>query len=233
MTAALGLGQVSGRTALAVAAFMSRPAAFLSPAALDRWLADLGGRDLRPLLSAQGARRAVEAFLADATGSRGLEVDATFLNRLRTRSGTVTAVEIALAPFPRLERLKAFVVGAICRDALRGALLRADREAMAALLGGEVQDFAARQAAVFYPALGELAPQLAPALRAGDGIPLAVHPVGALAGQVIASAIGTEAPLTASILAIREHGSAADAQPIALTAAQAAEILRLWQREAR
>ena len=233
MTAALGLGQASGRTALAIAAFMSRPANLLSPAALDRWLADVGGHDLRPMLAAQGARTAVEAHLARATGAASLDVDDTFLNRLRTRATLVSAVEIALAPFARLDRLKAYVVGAVCREAVRGALLKADRQVITTLLGADVQEFSARQATIFYPALADLAPQVSPMLRAADGADFAVHPVAALAAQVIASAIGTEAPLAAAILTIRESGAVADGPTIPVTAAQCAEVFRLWQREAR
>lgn len=233
MAVALSLGQASGRTALAVAAFMSRPVAMLATAAVDRWLSDVGGRDLRPMLEAEAARAAIEAYLADVTGARTLEVDTQFLNRLRSRAGTVTAVEIALAPFARLDRLRTFVVGAICRDAVRGALLRTDRQAIGALLGAEVQEFASRQAQTFYPALAGLSPHLAPALRSADGVAFAAHPVSAIASRVVSAALRSEAPLAASILAIREQGSPDTGIPVELDPAQCAEVFRLWQREAR
>lgn len=233
MAGALSLGQPSGRTALAVAAFIARPVSALKPAALDRWLADVGGRDLRPMLGARGALRAVETYLSEVTGARRLPVDDALLNRLRIRTEVVTAVEIALAPFARLDRLKAHVVGAVCRDAVRGALLRSDRQALKALLGPEIQDFAARQAATFYPALAQLAPHLTPILRSADGTAFAAHPVNTAAARIVAAAIGAEAPIAAAILSIRETGSAEDPAPLALTVAQANEVLRLWQREAR
>lgn len=233
MGAALSLGMASGRTALQVAGFMSRPAAALAPAARDRWLADVGGRDLRPMLDAKAARRAVEAYLASVTGAATLSVDAAFLNGLAARASAVAAIDIALAPFDRLDRLKAFVIGAICRDQVRGALLKADRQVIEALLGAEVQDFAARQAATFYPALAGLAPSIGPALRGADGTSFSTHPVNALAGRVISAAIGAETPLAAAILAIREHGQPDIGTAVPLTQAQCAEVLRLWQREAR
>lgn len=233
MAAALSPGLASGRTALQVAGFMARPGALLARPAIDRWLADVGGRDVRPMLDAAGARRAVEAYLATVTGAKDLAVDATFLNNLAARGSVVTAIDIALAPFDRLDRLKAFVIGAICRDAVRGALLRADRQAIEALLGRDVQDFAARQAATFYPALADLAPSVSPALRGADGTEFAAHPVNALAARVILAAIGAETPLAAVILAIRESGSPALGTPVPLGQAHCAEVLRLWQREAR
>jgi hypothetical protein len=233
MSGAISLGQPSGRTALAIAAFIARPATSLRPGAIDRWLADVGGQDLRPMLGARPVQGLVNRYLSQATGASRLEVDTGFLSRLRSRAGLVTAMELALAPFARLDRLKLYVVGAICRDAVRGALFRRDREVLAALLGPDVRDFAARQAATFYPALGGLAPQVLPALRAADGTGFADHPVSAAAGRVIAGALAVEAPLAAAILAIRESGSLADTWPVDLTTAQATDVLRLWQREAR
>jgi hypothetical protein len=233
MSATLSLGQPSGRTAVAIAGFIARPVASLRPAVIDRWLADVAGHDLRPMLAARAVQPVVNRYLAQATGAARLEVDAGFLARLRTRAGLGTAVEIALAPFARIDRLKAFVVGAICRDAVRGALLRSDRAALAALLGAEAQEFASRQAATFYPALGELAPTLGQALRAADGTAFALHPVSLAAGRVVAAALAAEAPLAAAILSIRETGAAGDLPSVAVTPAQGAEVLRLWQREAR
>ncbi len=233
MAAALSHTLASGRSALLVAGFMARPGALLGGQAIDRWLADVGGRDVRPMLDAAGARRAVETYLATVTGAKDLAVDAAFLNGLAARSSVVTAIDIALAPFYRLDRLKAFVIGAICRDAVRGALLRADRQAIEALLGRDVQDFAARQAATFYPTLAGLAPSVAPALRGADGTEFAAHPVNALAARVISAAIGAETPLAAAILAIRESGAPTLGTPVPLNQAQCAEVLRLWLREAR
>ena len=233
MAAALSLSQASGRTALAVAAFIARPGSALGFQAVDRWLSDAGGRDLRPMLDAKAARRAVEAYLSQVTGAQSLLVDEAFLNSLAARASVVSAVEIALAPFARLDRLKAFVIGAICREAVRGALLKADRLAIEALLGADVQEFAARQAATCYPALADLAPSFGPALRAADGTEFAAHPVSSLARHVILAAIDEEAPLAASILAIRENGSPERGVRVPLTSAQRVEILRLWQREAR
>lgn len=233
MAGALSLGQASGQTALAIAAFIARPAKYLTTSAKDRWLSDVGGHDLRPMLDAEGARRAVETYLAGVTGAKSLAVDEAFLNSLAARPAAVTAVQIALARFAQLDRLKAYVIGAICRDAIRGALLRSDRHAIEALLGADVQDFAARQAATFYPALAALAPSIAPALRAADGTGFASHPINALAGHVISAAIRIEAPLAAAILAIRESGLVEGGAPVPLTPVQCAEVLRLWQREAQ
>ena len=185
------------------------------------------------MLAARSAQAVANRYLSRVTGAAGLRVEDSFLNHLRSRAGLAIAMDIALAPFARLDRLKAYVVGAVCRDAVRGALLRSDREAMTALLGPEVQDFAARQAATFYPALGGLAGSMKAVLRAADGTGFADHPINAVAGQVVAGAIAAEAPLAAAILAIRETGAAADSWPVALTPAQGAEVLRLWQREAR
>lgn len=233
MAAALSLSQASGRSALAVAGFIARPAAALSRSAVDRWLSDVGGRDIRPMLDAKAARAAVEAYLSQATGAQQLFVDEGFLNSLAVRASAVMAIDIALAPFARLDRLKALVIGAICRDAIRGALLKTDRQALETLLGADVQDFAARQAATFYPALAGLAPSIAPALRVADSTDFAAHPVNALAGRVISAAIAAETPLAAAILAIREQGSPEPGTPVPLSQAQCAEVLRLWQREAR
>jgi hypothetical protein len=233
MAAALSLDQASGRSALAVAGFMLRPLSALAPAATDRWLADVNGKDLRPMLNAAGARRALEAYLAKVTGAGSLEVDAAFLDSLRSRPGVVCAIDIALASPARLNRLRAFVVGAICRDMIRGALLKADREAIGTLLGPEVREFASRQAATFYPALAELAPGLAPSLRVSDGDDFATHPVNAAAGRVVVGALAVEMPLAASILAIRETGSPLTGDAFTPSPAQCAEVLRLWQREAR
>lgn len=233
MAAALHLGQASGRSALAIAAFMARPVPALRPQAVDRWLSDVTGRDIRPMLDAPAARRAVETYLARVTGAARLSVDVNFLNSLAARASVVTAVEIALAPFRQLDRLKAYVIGAICRDAIRGTLMKADRQVIETLLGAEVQEFAQRQAATFYPALAELAPSISPVLRVADTTPFSEHPVNALAGRVIHAAIGTEATLAAAILSIRETGAPDGGTQVPLSQAQRAEVLRLWQREAR
>ncbi len=137
-----------------LASVMARPA--------DSWPSDMTGlASLPPAAAAElyrGQRGAVfQKALAIDLGLADIEIGDSFMVELRTAPDVAQAVRIACAPVPEIMIALRHLAACIYCKAVNGAVRKADREAMLAMLGADGLTTAQRQAEVFWPSLARLA----------------------------------------------------------------------------
>lgn len=230
MTAALRLGQPAGRIALRIAALLSDPARFMRPAAVRHLLSDVGGRDLGGLADAPLARRALPGFLRAAAGLDRIVQDEGLPDAAGLATDIEAALDLALGDLDDAARVRPFLVAAVCQREIQSAMLRTDREALAALLGPDAVAFASREARAFYPALASLAPQAGTVLRSAAGTPFDAHPAAAFADRVLLAHVAAHSRLAGRLMAARLHGGEPPARAPELDTAHHAELRRLLAR---
>lgn len=182
---------------------------------LAEWLADpsgwfAGDDGLHPEQRAMLAdspllRAALNAHLTRRIGTRDVALDAGFLAALAQDDDLARASALATAPEDSVHRASQFLGAALCQDRLRMAVLRADRDSLAASLGPEALGFGLRRA-----------PLLARALQS---LPLAGHNDPLVAGRCLyASLIDHASTALHGLFRLRQSDPA---DPVPLTDVQA------------
>ncbi len=230
----LNLSRPSSRAALQLAAFMARPSQHIASDVLEEYLIDVNGYDLRPFLQVPELRERIEAYIAKESGSLDLPgLDGDFLKYLALECPVSEAIAIGFAPPEQLEIFYRYIVAAICQHTIARVVQKAERIAIATLLGADIQNFAIRKAAMFYASLEDLSP-LARFILTDPAQPgFSTHPSRAFAINVVAAALDKDAPAAGAILRARAfgNGNAPASAPISLKYSQAKEIKRLWYTE--
>lgn len=186
----MALDTGSGQMALALAAFFAAPATLVAPE-------DHLEPGVLALLPGEGlAARLKNRLLATQLGFEGAAFSPGFRDLLATSASCRMACKLVLAPEQRLTEVRRHLAAAVHQNRLRSAVMKADRDALAAVLGDSAWQSGLRQAPVFAAALAGLAPSGAAAI--GDPAAMLDH-----AGGVAVALVGAEDPLLGRVLAAR------------------------------
>lgn len=233
---ALSFAQSSGRSAAALAAFLTDPAPALAPTARTHLLGQIAGQTGAPdqiasLLESPFLTPQLPRLLAALPAFRELPVDAASLSALAADRAACRALDAALAPLSRLAVLTRMTMAAICAERIRARILKQDRRAMEQLLGPAAYSMALREARMVFGALS--------ALDDGSALPAQTDPLaavaegaGARAVAVLAAALSEASPLAGQVALLRLTGQttpASGAFPV-LDARQARQMSRLIAR---
>ena len=232
MATALRFSQPNAQQAIRVAALISSPMDHVEPEVISAHLSDVNGHDLTTLAGSPLARDSLNRFLRDKLNLHEAMDGHLPLTALEYDDQTAHAFDLALGQLSRVRALQPHLLAAICQKEIMGALLKTDREALAALLGPDAFAFAAREAAMFYPGLARLAPEAGTVLRQADGTPFETHPAKTFANKVILAYLAAQSELPARIYSLRTIGEDhARHLPFTLDKTQQEEFRRLASRE--
>jgi hypothetical protein len=190
----MALDTGSAQVALALAAFFAAPATLIAPEGL------LDPGELAVLPGSGLALRLKNRLLAGRLGFDRAAFAPGFRDLLATRATCRLACQLVLSPAARLAEVQRHLAAAVHQTRLKSAVLKSDREALAAVLGEAAWQSGLRQAPVFATALAGLAP---------SG-PAAITDPGAIldhAGGVAVALVSAEDSLLGRILTARLPGA--------------------------
>ncbi|NIZ12009.1 hypothetical protein [Phaeobacter sp. HF9A] len=191
---ALALDSEAGQATLRVARLLADPLSVL-PAGAATLPALFHAPEFRAL-----APKALAATPAGAVLSEIARATRALPERLTPEMST--ALKLALAPEAQLSKAQRFLAAAIHAPRLRAALLKAEREAMAALFGADAFEFALREGAAFCHLLAQF--DEGATLSGAD---FASHPAAKTAHRLMAACLMASQPAAGHVYALRSTGA--------------------------
>lgn len=191
---ALALDSEAGQATLRVVRLLADPLSALPEGAVT----------LPALLHAPEFRSLAPKALATTPAGAVLREIALATRALpdRLAPDMATGLRLALAPDAQLSKARRFLAAAIHATRLRAALLKAERDEMAALFSPEAFEFALREGAAFCHHLAQFDEG---AVLTGDDFN--AHPVAEVAHRLMATALMAVQPTAGHVYALRSTGA--------------------------